>query len=164
MSMVLQRKFDLSNFSKVDLSQEINRAADIIKSDIQKHIWDEDRIDGGGSHYPLANSTVIQKARKKGKLSTGTRTARQQLSAGASPEHVLIDTGNLYTNQKIQRASKARQRAEITIGPTRAQIGVWLQEGTEKMPERPFFGISQAAEKKVETMIVGAILREINRL
>lgn len=149
----VKTSLDLGKFKnfRMDLSPEINRAADVVVRDIQRHIASQARIDTGGRQAPLSPRTVKAK-REKGGLPAQHQT------------DILIEYENLWHNQNVKKATTTRPYAEITIGPTRAQIGAWLQEGTDIMPARPFFGISAPAEADVMRMMELTIERELKKL
>lgn len=150
MSTSVVKSWDLSKIV-LDLSPEINRAATVIKRDIQEHIANEERIDGKGKQAPLSALTVAAKTAKGG-------------AAALHANDILIETENLWRNQRIDKATTAKQSAEITVGPTREEIATYLQDGTERMPARPFFGISDKGEASILRMVELAIERKLRAL
>lgn len=150
LKMSVVKDWDLRRVN-LDLHREINLAANVIKRDIQEHIADERRIDNEQKQAPLSPLTIAAKKAKGGK---------PELHA----EDILIETENLWRNQKIEKATSASQRAIITIGPERAEIAEYIQEGTENMPARPFFGISTKGEEGAMLIVDKAIDRALAKV
>ena len=147
LKMSVVKDWDLRRVN-LDLHREINLAANVIKRDIQEHIADERRIDNEQKQAPLSPVTIAAKMDKGG-------------VSAIHAEDILIETENLWRNQHIEKATPTNQRATITIGPERAEIAEWLQSGTENMPERPFFGISQKGEDGALLIVDKAIDRAL---
>ena len=135
------KNFDLGKLN-FDLSAQLTDGMFVVKKDIQEHIQGQVEITDAKSFAPLKDSTVKKKASSKD----------PRIRANAN--RILFETNNLWKNQKIKKATKTTQRAEMTIGSTREDIGVYLQEGRDDMAARPFFGISPKVEPKVERLIV----------
>ena len=172
LKMSVVKDWDLRRVN-LDLHREINLAANVIKRDIQEHIADERRIDNEQKQAPLSPLTIAAKKRKSGKAITrvfeqfkekGTASFRKAESKPEFAEKILRDTGNLWKNQDIKDATPADQRAIITIGPERAEIAEYLQEGTENMPARPFFGISTKGEEGAMLIVDKAIDRALAKV
>ncbi len=130
--------------ANLDLTRELNDAAAIVKTDIQKRYRDKIDLDGSAT-APLAESTIASKLRSKNK----------KVVANAS--NPLRATDNMMLNQKITKATKSNQVATIEIGPTRDEIYTYHHEGTAKMPARPKFGIGDGVDAKIDEMVVRRI-------
>lgn len=128
---------------KLDLSQELNDSAAIIKTDIQTR-YDKSVDLQGNALAPLADSTIESKRRKGFKPS----------------DKPLIATKNMWRNQKIDKATKTKQRAIISIGPTRDEIYGYHHEGNEHLPQRQTFGIGDGVEEKIDRFVQ----RKIDRI
>lgn len=117
----------------LDLSNELNKSADIVVKDI---------IDGvkRGSQFhksftPNAESTIKQK----------------ETSEPLIAQKKKFISKNTY---KITKATKTKQSASIEIDdPTTAKIAAYNHIGTKKIPSRPFYGISETAGMKIDNMI-----------
>lgn len=128
MSVEVKMNFDLSKFSVKFSDEDMRAFADVIADDIKGHILTAQKIDGTGAMQPNAPSTIKRKGHSR------------VLQGGDA------DSPNLLFNQ---RKTKIINGYKIDIGPTRSKIGPYLHYGTEKIPARPFFGISQMAKRKV---------------
>jgi hypothetical protein len=129
------------SWKPIDLSRELNDCLDICKLDIQDHIKKGIEIESGLPMAPLAESTVVSKSRSKN--AKVVKHAHDTLQA----------TENLLRNQLKDKATPANQEARLYIGVTREEIAGYLQEGTPKMPARPFFAISEKASSKIDELI-----------
>jgi hypothetical protein len=143
-----------------DLSREINDCASVVKLDIQKHIKEAKSIEDESGLKPLAPATVAMKSKAKagwmydGKPLTGAQAAKIRRHA-TDP---LQATENLLMNQKIAKATSARQVAEIEIGPTREKIYFkYLDEA------RTVWGISDGTVAKIDELIIARCDRLLAR-
>jgi len=122
---------------KADLpftEKEWKEIGQIVKLDIQRGILAQRQVDGT-SYAPLKAKT-IQKKQKKG---------------SPMPEKRLIDTRNLEKNQVI---TPRLDGVELTIGPTRAEIGVYQQlEPGRGNVATYFFGISENASRAIVSYV-----------
>lgn len=141
---------------KFDLHQEINDSASVVKLDIQRHIKEAKSIEDESALKPLAPATVVTKSKAKAGWTYDGKplTAAQAAKIRSHATDPLQAIENLLHNQKIEKATSARQVAEITIGPTREKIYfAYLDE------ERTVFGISDGAEKKIDDLLIARIDR-----
>ena len=121
---------------KLDLSQELNDAAAIVKTDIQMR-YDKAIDLQGNALEQLQPETIMAKKRK------GYKHAARPLTA----------TGNMRNNQKIEKATKTKQRAVISIGPTRDEIYGYHHEGNDELPPRRTFGIGEGVGEKIDRFV-----------
>lgn len=136
----MKKNFNLSKI-RLDFSKTLNTGIRIVASDINQGI-------GRGSQFgkPFkrnAESTI----KKKGF------------------DHPLKDTGLMMdiSQMGIGKAGYANQRAYLLPNEDRVDIGFWNDQGTNKIPARPFWGISQKAEKNIMAMAMAHIKTEIRR-
>ncbi len=122
----------------LDLSTELNLAAQIIRKDINDGIKSGKDI-FGNSFKPLKASTVKAK-RKKGY---------------AAPSKPLYATGTMKNTLPItgkNAAKKSLQRSLVEVAKSRQEIGVYHNAG-DGVPQRPWFGVSDRAVKKIRRML-----------
>lgn len=141
----------LAILANLDLTRELNDAAAIVKTDIQKRYADKIDLDGSPT-APLAESTIASKLRSKNP------------KVRANAERPLIATENMWRNQKITKATKTNQTATIEIGPTRDEIYTYHHEGTANMPARPKFGIGEGVDAKIDEMVIRRVEGILARL
>ena len=124
------------------LKKDLNSIAFLIRDKIKKNISSGVRYDTGGRVVKLAKSTIDRK--------------------GSSVP--LIDTGKMLSsvvvakedNKVIVRMKNVRYPKQSKPRPTVSQVAKWVNEGTDNMPSRPFFGIT----KKDATMFTKLVLKE----
>jgi len=80
-------------------------------------------------------------------------------------DHPLKDTGLMMDKNMMARTKATKRKQEGTLRPNseRVYIGYYHNEG-DGVPLRPWFGISQDAERKILTMFKNRIGRAIKRL
>jgi len=142
MDLKVDKNFDLSKF-KLDLSEEIKDGINLIARDI------EHGIDGGAQFGKQFKRNAISTIKRKGF------------------DHPLKETGLMKNkNKMIKRFYKKtdEQIGELLPNEKRIDIGYWNQTGTKKIPSRPWFGISEDAERKTMTAIEDKIKRQIDYL
>ena len=131
---------NLKPLLNIDMSPVLNDGIDIIGLDIQ-------------SNYD--NSTDYQK-RPLAPLKPATIEYKKKRGY-AEPQKPLKATGKLSRNQKKERATKAKQRAVIYIsqsgrfyhGTPADEIYGFHHEGSERLPQRQPWGISNQAREKI---------------
>ena len=143
--VTVTKNFNLAKI-KLDLSKELNMAADIIVKDIESGI-EHGRDINGTSFKKLKPSTIHSKRHR------GSSTPRIALSDKEIMKKVYVPSG--------KRATKSKQRVEIIPPKKRADIGVFHQQGGAKLPKREWFGISKTAESRVMKMTELRIEKEI---
>ena len=123
------------NWDGLELHNEVNIVADIIKLDIINGVRQGTDINGS-PFQPLAESTIRQK-RKKGK-----------------PDAPLIATGQMHEVYIKPRAKKGKEIAGVQVpkgrdGVNRIVVGDIHNKGIG-LPKREWFGISKTALKKID--------------
>jgi len=137
-----ERKFKpLDRVIPADLHKEINVGIDLIAKDIQNG------IEGGGQFGRKFNRNAESTIKSKGF------------------DHPLKATGLMMDKDKMIKTRATKQKQEGTLRPNadRIDIGLYHNEG-KGVPLRPWFGISQDAERKVMTKIKGSFDRAIDRI
>jgi hypothetical protein len=136
----VNKNFNLNNI-KLDLHRELNKGLDIIALDIQKGI--ERGSQFGRPFKRNAESTIKRKGF----------------------DHPLKHTGLMMNSGKMARTPATREHPVAVLTPheDRVDIGYWNDSGTATIPARPFFGISNKAEKELMQHVEFRITREIRR-
>jgi len=140
--MKVEMNFDLKRI-RLDLSKELNLAAQIIRKD----------------HTDRLNNGVGVNGSKMKALKTG-QTAP-----------ILIDTGKMK-NLVASKATKKNQVVTINPGVkqtyprsnvTMSDVGGFHQTGAGNLPRREWFGITKEVEKNILQMVDARISQEIRR-
>ena len=140
--MKVEMNFDLRRIN-LDLSKELNLAAQIIRKD----------------HTNRLNKGLGVNGSKMEPLKTG-QTAP-----------ILIDTGKMK-NLVASKATKKDQVVIINPGEkqtyprsnvTMSDVGGFLQTGAGNLPRREWFGITEKVEKNILQMVDARISQEIKR-
>jgi|TARA_R100001530_G_scaffold59602_1_gene43179 phage gpG-like protein len=140
--MKVEMNFDLKRI-RLDLSKELNLAAQIIRKD----------------HTDRLNNGVGVNGSKMKALKTG-QTAP-----------ILIDTGKMK-NLVASKATKKNQVVTINPGVkqtypgtnvTMSDVGGFHQSGAGNLPRREWFGITKEVEKNILQMVDARISQEIRR-
>ena len=140
--MKVEMNFDLKRI-RLDLSKELNLAAQIIRKD----------------HTDRLNNGVGVNGSKMKALKTG-QTAP-----------ILIDTGKMK-NLVASKATKKNQVVTINPGVkqtypgtnvTMSDVGGFHQSGAGNLPRREWFGITEKVEKNILQMVDARISQEIRR-
>jgi len=142
MDLKVSKDFDLNKF-RLDLSEELKDGINMVARDI------EHGIDRGSQFGKPFKKNAISTIRLKGF------------------DHPLKETGLMKNkNKMIKRFYKKadEQIGELLPNEKRIDIGYWNQEGTNKIPSRPWFGISEDAERKVVTKIEEKIKKQIEHI
>lgn len=161
------RNFKLPSGAPLN-AEDFRAIGDIVRIDIQQGIEEQTQVTGGA--YPKLRPNTIAAKTEKGLK---------------SPNKRLIASGNLHRNQKITMITNG---VEISIGPTRATVGSYMQHGTKPHTIKPrkkqwlsfvttegrqfrkqvrhpgtppvaFFGISARASRRILEFIDQRILR-----
>lgn len=140
MSITIKKKFNLKNI-KLDLHKELNNGIDIIALDIRQGI--ERGSQFGELFAPNAKLTIKIKGFN----------------------HPLKHRGLMMNESKMikGKATKNNQKATLLPNEKRIDIANWNQNGTDNIPARPFWGISEKAEDTIMKHIEGQIEIEIRR-
>ena len=140
--MKVEMNFDLKRI-RLDLSKELNLAAQIIRKD------HTDRLNNG-----VGVNGSIMKALKTGQTAP-----------------ILIDTGKMK-NLVASKATKKNQVVTINPGVkqtypgtnvTMSDVGGFHQSGAGNLPRREWFGITKEVEKNILQMVDARISQEIRR-
>jgi len=139
----ITKNFDLSKI-RLDLTKELNLAAQILKKDHFQRL--EKGIDANGKRL---------KPSQKVELGLGGKT--------------LVESGQMR-NLVIKKATKSKQVASLAPGSKRpykgknvtpADVGYYHQTGSGRLPKREWFGVTNKTAKDILKMIEMAIEREI---
>ena len=71
---------------------------------------------------------------------------------------VFYDTGELFRSVKDEYGLF---ESKIFIGDNRAEVAGWLQDGTENMVARPFFGITPDSLQKIDDLFAATPFWEL---
>ncbi len=147
MSVTVTKNFDLGKIN-LDLSRELNEAADIVVLDIENGIK-YGRDITGSPMTKLQPDTIADKRKK------GYESPRTALFATGTMKKVYIP--------KSKRANKTRQVVEIIAAKKRDDVGVYHQKGGGNLPKREWFGISKTAEKRAFNLLEMRVEQELRR-
>lgn len=125
-------------YPKKFLQRDLKKIADLIAFEIKKNISSARRYDGRGKLRKLAPSTVRRKGFSTILIETG-----QLLNS--------IEVKKVGTTYLVQVKNVRHKGSESTV----SEIATYLQQGTDRMPARPFFGIT----KKKLTEIVNSVIK-----
>ena len=137
----IEQKFgDLSKIAK-DLSGEINKAIEIVAKDI------ENGVERGGQFGRAFKRNHPITIENKGF------------------DHPLKETGLMMNHKKMKhiKATPSKQEAQLAPNSKRIDIAFKNDRGTKRIPSRPFWGISDAAERKIMEMMKKEIDRRTTR-
>lgn len=109
----------------------LEEVGEILKASTIARILFTKQDPNGKAWAPWATSTLLSKT-KRGTLSGG----------------LLNETGALANSIKTQVASR-----QVTVGSD-SPYGMFLQEGTSRMPARPFIGISKEDQSEIHEAMV----------
>lgn len=121
---------DLTKFVKTkeqQLNKDVKSIAELIRDDIKDNIFNARKVPSG-KLQKNAKSTIAKKGFN-------------------AP---LIETGKLHDSVIVQPVSDGY---EILIDGNRKEIAVYNQQGTNRIPARPFFGIRTAIKKTIQTIL-----------
>jgi len=118
---------EIIKFTTVSESQ-LQRIAEAIKKGIEYNILQGLEYTGSAVK-PLAPRTIKKKKSSRPLFQTGV------LSRSVVSKKETKDIYNIF------------------ITGSRSSIGVWLQEGTKRMPSRPFFGISKNVDNEIDKIL-----------
>lgn len=147
MSVTIEKNFNLRKID-LDMSRELNEAADVIVLDIEKGIK-AGRDITGSPMTKLRPETIAYKRKK------GYQSPRTALHATGIMKKVYIP--------KDKRATKSRQVAEIIVAKKRDDVGVYHQKGGGNLPKREWFGISKTAERRAYNLLEMRVEQELRR-
>lgn len=134
----IEKHFNLANI-KLDFSKELNEGIDVIALDIQKGI--ERGSQFGKSFKRNAPATI----RRKG------------FDHPLKEKGIMMDSGRMMKT----KAKSSYQVAKLVPNVERIDIAHWNQEGTDTIPARPFWGISNKAEREIMIRAKARIHQEL---
>ena len=118
---------EIIKFTTVSESQ-LQRIAEAIKKGIEYNILQGLEYTGSAVK-PLAPRTIKKKKSSRPLFQTGV------LSRSVVSKKETKDIYNIF------------------VTGSRSTIAVWLQEGTKRMPSRPFFGISKNVDNEIDKIL-----------
>ena len=117
---------------RIDLSRALNKSIDIILRDVVNGI---DRGTQFGRRWKKnAQVTIDRKGHDK----------------------VLVGENRSWEsegNYKVSRATPTNQEASVTLPEGTEDYALYNQKGTNRIPSRPFWGISEKAQRVIEPMV-----------
>jgi len=136
------------------LQKDIKEIADQLAEDVRNNILKAKRFDNRGRLKALKRSTIKQKGNARilintGQLLNGVEVKKQ------GQTFVVKMTDKLY---KVRRKAKSNRKKKSVGKSTIAisEIAGYLQNGTDRMPARPFFGTTKKRMKE----LVNAVVRQ----
>lgn len=118
-------KFVNDKFKK--LNKDVQSIAELIRDDVKENIFSQRKVPSG-----KLKDNAFSTIRKKGFNAP------------------LIDTGLLYDSIAMNEVSDGY---EIFVTGNRKDIALYNQNGTNRIPARPFFGIRTAIKKTIQTIL-----------
>lgn len=139
-AITVTKNFDLSKIT-LDLTEELNRSAQIIKED---HFQ---RLEKGQG----VNGALKPSKKKAGKTLVESGKMRNLVTEKATKQ-----------NQEVEIHPGRKQNYPGT-SVTMADVGAFHQYGAGNLPVREWFGITKKAEKRIMKMVELEIARQIKR-
>ena len=115
----IEKNFNLNNI-QLDFSDDLNKGIDIVALDIEKG------INSGGQFGKAFKRNAEKTIKRKGF------------------DHPLKETGLMMDSSRMikQKATRKNQVATLLPHKDRIDIGFWNDQGTDTIPRRHFWGIS----------------------
>ena len=126
-----------------DLSSELNEAVEITAMDIQRGIEKGGQF--GIAFKRNAPSTIAKKGFDHPLKETG----------------LMMDSGKMTKVKAKKGVPGAGQQAKLGPNRKRWDVAAYNDEGTDDIPARPFWGVSNAAEKTILKMVMDSIDRRL---
>jgi hypothetical protein len=144
--ITIEKNFDFSKIN-MDLSKELNLSGSMIIKDMV----DKNRkgLSYNGEKLEPLNPKTIKRKRAKGRSNPSRALYDSGLMIGRGSAKKTGGRGLFLS----KRASKTKQEAVISFAKDRHQIGIYHNEGTNKLPKREWFGVSDKVEKDILRMI-----------
>lgn len=170
----------LAVLANLDLTRELNDAAAIVKTDIQKRYADNKNLDGSATK-PLKPATIAAKLnygkraqqtiddlRATGRKDLVRKSNRIKLEAATiakNAEKPLVATESMWHNQKIEKATRSNQTARIYIG-SGSKFGEKNDDEIYSYHHetRPKFGIGEGVDAKIDEMVIRRVEGILARL
>ena len=137
----ITKNFDLRKI-KLDLHRELNQGIKIIADDIERG------IDNGSQFQKFFPDIETKTADRKGH------------------NQPLIDKKILKDASKMKKteATTAKQEATLLPAKEREDIAFWNHFGTDNIPARPFWGISDRAFNRVLKIAENTVRKNVDRI
>lgn len=139
-AITIERNFNLNKIT-LDLTKELNRSAQIIKTD---HF---ERLENGQG----VKSALVPSKKKSGKTLVNTGKMRNLVIERATKQK---QEANVHPGRK-QRYPNSNVTME--------DVGAFHQSGAGNLPKREWFGITPKAKKRIIKMVELEIERQIKR-
>lgn len=140
----LDMKFD---WSQIDLSDVLAESGKIVAQEIRGSVKRGESADEGVSLQINAPSTIKQKVR----LSGESKPLVAKYKTLISPNNYKIESDS--KSAKITLSNMMHPSGNASV----AEIGAWNHYGTNKIPARSFFGITETAKKRIIAMVARKI-------
>ena len=126
LTLDIKKNFDLNKLS-FDYTETLNKGIYIIAKDI------ESGIEQGAQFNRPFKRNAKKTITKKGF------------------DHPLKETGLMMNSKQMVKTKATKQRKIAILAPNddRVDIAAWNDQGTDRIPSRPFWGISQDSENKI---------------
>ena len=138
--VTVSKNFNLNNI-KLDFSKELNEGMDVIALDIEKGI-------ARGSQFG-----------KPFKRNAPATIKKKGFDHPLKHKGLMMDSGKMIKT----KARRSRQVAIVSPNEDRVDIGFWNDRGTARIPSRPFWGISQKADREIMIRVKARIHQELKR-
>ena len=139
-AIVVTKDFDLNKIT-LDLTKELNRSAQIIKTD---HF---ERLESGQG----VKSALIPSKKAIGKTLVNTGKMR----------NLVIEKATKQKQEAVVHPGRKQNYPNSNV--TMEDVGIFHQSGAGNLPKREWFGITQKAEKRIIKMVELEIERQIQR-
>jgi len=139
-AIVVTKNFDLNKIT-LDLTKELNRSAQIIKTD---HF---ERLESGQG----VKSALIPSKKAIGKTLVNTGKMR----------NLVIEKATKQKQEAVVHPGRKQNYPNSNV--TMEDVGIFHQSGAGNLPKREWFGITQKAEKRIIKMVELEIERQIQR-
>lgn len=135
--LTLSKSFERKLTDKKFTQKGLLQVANLIKEKITDNIL-KGKTFRGGNVAKLAKSTIKRK-----------KSSRPLVETGKLSNSVVVATDSGKVVVRMARNRYAKSKATIE------QVAGYLQEGTARMPSRPFFGITQKDLNRFVTQVFG---------
>lgn len=108
---------------------KLNKISELVRSSIEGNVYNQREYLGGAA---AADAPLTIK--KKG--------------------HGIVFYDDGLLRHSISEREVSRYEREVFVAPERSVIATMLQYGTERMPARPFFGVSNEILEKIKQIIL----------
>jgi len=140
MSVTVKKNFDLNKI-KLDLTKELNRAAEIVKEDHFQRLEKGQGVRG-----------VLKPSKKK---------SGKTLVESGKMRNLVIDKATKQKQEVNIHPGEKQKYPKTNV--TMSDVGGFHQSGAGNLPVREWFGITKKVENKIFKMAELTIEREIRR-